>query len=191
MPIAADFLSRLKFMTKNALSIVILTAAACQAADNITPMNAKPGLWEITSVTERGGMPPIPADALAKMPPDQRARIEAQFKSMSAPQTTTKQSCITDGDVAKGFGWNNTEKSCRQTIVTSTGSKQEVKWECDGAQKNSGWVKIDAPDPAHVNAHIEITMGSSGRVMNMKVDTSAKWLGNSCGDVKPDTPKNK
>lgn len=175
-------------MTKNAISILILTAAACPAAD-VTPLNAKPGLWEVTTVTERSGMPPIPADALAKMPPEQRARIEAQFKGMSTPQTTTKQSCFTQEDVAKGFGWNNTEKSCRQTIVTATGSRQEVKWECEGQQKGSGSIKIEAPDTSHVNAQIDITMGSNGHVMNMKVSTSAKWLANACGDVKPDNGK--
>jgi hypothetical protein len=174
-------------MTKNALSIAILTAAACQAAD-VAPLNAKPGLWEVTSVTERSGMPPIPADALAKMPPDQRARIEAQFKG-SGPQTTTKQSCFTQDDVAKGLGLNKLDQSCRQTIVSSSGSKLEIKWECDGAQKNSGSMKIEAPDSAHVNSLIDITMGANGHVMNMKVTNTAKWLANSCGDVKPDTGK--
>ena len=176
-------------MMKNAVSLAILTACACRAADNLTPLNAKTGLWEVTSTSERSGMPPIPADALAKMPPEQRARIEAQFKGMSSPQTTTKQSCFTDEDVAKGFGWNNTDKSCRQTIVSSSGNRQEIKWECEGQNKNSGSMKIEAPDSSHVNALIDITMGSNGRVMNMKVTTSAKWLSNSCGDVKPDSGK--
>ena len=59
-------------MMKKALSFVILTAGASFAADHATPLNVQPGLWETTSVTERSGMPPIPADALAKMPPEQR-----------------------------------------------------------------------------------------------------------------------
>jgi hypothetical protein len=176
-------------MTKNALSFVILAAGACWAADNLTPIDAKAGLWEVTSVSERSGAPPIPAETLAKLPPEQRARIEAQFLSMSKPETKTTQSCFTKEDVAKGFGWNNTDKSCRQTIVTSTGSKLEVKWECEGAQKGSGSIKIDAPDSSHVNGHVAITMGANGRVMNMKVETAAKWLSNSCGDVKPESSK--
>ena len=170
-------------MMKRALSIAILTAGAGLAADSLTPLDAKTGLWEVTSVTERSGMPPIPADALAKLPPEQRAKIEAQFKT--TPQTTTKQSCFTKDDVAKGLGLNNTDKSCRQTVITSTGTRQEVKWECDGQNKNSGSLKIDVPDSSHVNGLIEMTMGANGRVMNMKVTTTAKWLGNSCGDVKP------
>jgi hypothetical protein len=185
MPFTADFLWRHKFMTKNALSIVILTAGAALAADNVTPLNVQPGLWETTSVTERSGVLPIPAEAPAKMPPEQRARFEAQFKS--APTTTTKQSCFTPEEVAKGFGWNNTDKSCRQTIITSSGSKQELKWECDGAQKGSGSMKIEAPDSSHVNSLINITMGVNGREMTMKITNTAKWLSNSCGDVKPDT----
>jgi len=173
-------------MMKNALCIVILTAGACSAADNLTTLNTKPGLWEVTSVTERSGMPPIPADALAKMPPETRARIEAQFKG--TPTTTTKQSCFTQEDIVKGLG-NSLEKSCRQTVVSSTGSRLEIKWECDGSQKSTGSMKIEAPDPLHVNSLINFTMGANGHEMNMKVTNSAKWLSNSCGDVKPNTGK--
>jgi hypothetical protein len=172
-------------MIKNALSIVILTAAASRAAD--TPLNAKPGLWEVTSTSERSGMPPIPADTLAKLPPEQRAKIEAQLKGTAT--TTTKQSCFTQDDVAKGLGWNNPATNCKQTIVSSTGSKQEIRWDCEGAQKGSGTMKIEAPDSSHVNSVIDISMGANGHVMNMHITTSAKWLSNSCGDVKPDTGK--
>ena len=175
-------------MKKNAFTILILTAAACRAAD-IPALNAKPGLWEVTTVTERSGALPIPAETLAKMPPEQRARIEAQFKSKSTPQTSTKQSCFTEADVNKGFGWTNAEKSCKQTIVSATGSKQEVKWECEGAQKGNGSMKVEALDSSHVNAVIDIAMGSGDRVMNMHVTASAKWLSNSCGDVKPNSAK--
>jgi hypothetical protein len=50
-------------------------------------------------------------------------------------------------------------------------------------------MKIEAPDPNHVNSVIDITMGANGHLMNMHVTNSAKWLANSCGDVKPDTGK--
>ena len=173
---------------KHVFGIAILTGGACWAADSLTPLNAKPGLWEVTTVSERSGMPALPADALAKMPPEQRARIEAQLKN-SASQTSTKQSCYTQEDVAKGFNFGKTDSSCKQTIVSSTGSKLEVKWECDPPNKNGGSLKIEAPDSSHVNAVIDMTMGASGRAMTMHVTTSAKWLSNSCGDVKPDSGK--
>jgi hypothetical protein len=175
-------------MYKKAVAIAILTAGAALAQDRIPALNAKTGLWEVTSVSVRSGAPPIPADALARMTPEQRAMIEAKMKAM--PQTTTKQSCFTAEDVAKGFGLNHVDKSCKQTIVSANGSKLEVKWICDGPNnKGTGSIRIEAPDPTQVNGLVEFTMASEGRVMNMKVTTTAKWLSNSCGNVEPDSPK--
>jgi hypothetical protein len=178
-------------MMKSLLSIVILTAAASRAADNLVPLDAKPGLWEITTVTERSGMPTIPADTLAKLPPEQRARMEAQLKAMSGTTTETKQSCITPEEMTKGFAWNNStmDKSCRQTITSSSGSRTDIKWECDGQNKNSGSAKIQAIDSNHVNSVIEINMSANGHAMNMKVTNTGKWLGTACGDVKPNSGK--
>jgi hypothetical protein len=167
-------------MNKYAFTLAIFAAAA-QAQH----LDVKPGLWEVTTLSERSGAPPIPADALAKMPPEQRARIEAQIKSMSSPSTTTKQSCFTNEDVAKGFSAYNVEKSCKQTILSSSGNHMEIKWECEGQQKNSGVMKIDAPDSSHVNSRIDIVMGT----MSMKISTTGKYLGAACGNVKPDTGK--
>ena len=112
-------------MTKHVLAVLILTAGASMAADNMTPLNLKPGLWETTSVSERSGMPSIPPDKLASMPPEARARIQA----LSAPTTNTTQSCRTDKDLHAFTDDGN--KSCKQTVITSTGTKQELKMECD------------------------------------------------------------
>jgi hypothetical protein len=172
-------------MMKHALSIVILTGGASWAADNMTPLNVKDGLWETTTTTERSGMPAIPADKLAQMPPDVRARIQG----MSAPKTETKQSCLTKDEVSK-FGMNQ-DKSCKVTVVTSTGNKQEYKFDCDTpGNKSTGSMKIEAVDSTHVNSLIMINMaGSNGRNMDMKVTTSAKFLGSDCGSVKPASDK--
>ena len=47
-------------MTKNVLAALILAAGVSRAAspaDDVTPLNVKPGLWETTTVQERSGMP--------------------------------------------------------------------------------------------------------------------------------------
>ena len=54
-----------------ALWLSLASLVPALAADN-TPLNVKPGLWELTSDTERSGAPQIPAEALAKMSPEQR-----------------------------------------------------------------------------------------------------------------------
>jgi hypothetical protein len=168
-------------MTKNVLAVLTLAAGLSRAAD-VTPLNLKPGLWETTSVSERSGMPAIPADKLAAMPPEARARIQA----MSAPTSTTKQSCRTDKDLRPFADTGN--KSCTQTIVTSTSTKQEVRMECNmPGNSGTGTVTIEAKDPEHVNGLVIMHMGANGRNMDMKVTINAKWLSSSCGDVKPDT----
>ena len=175
-------------MTKNVLAVLILAAGASRAAD-VTPLNLKPGLWETTTVSERSGMPAMPAippDKLAAMPPDVRARLEAQMKGMSSPTTTTKQSCRTDKDL-RPFT-DDANKSCKTTIVTSTSTKQEAKMECSmPGNTGTGTVTVEAKDPEHVNGLVLMHMGANGHNMDMKVTITAKWLSMSCGDVKPDT----
>jgi hypothetical protein len=171
-------------MTKNVLPLLILAAGISRAADNVTPLDLKPGLWETTSVSERSGMPSIPADKLAAMPLEQRARIEAM--TSSKPTTTTRQSCRTDKDLRPFTDDGN--KSCKQTVVTSTSTKQELKMDCDmPGNKGTGTVTIEAKDPGHVNGLVLMHVGNNGRNMDMKITITAKWISSSCGDVKPDS----
>ncbi|HEV1287940.1 MAG TPA: DUF3617 domain-containing protein [Bryobacteraceae bacterium] len=164
-------------MTKNVLAALIL-AAGVSRADDVTPLNLKPGLWETTTVQERSGMPSIPPETLARMPPEQRARIEAMTAGKAAP--TTRQSCRLENDL-KPFTDDNTQ-SCKQTIVTSTSTKQEVKMECEKGTAN---VTVEAKDSEHVNGLVVMHMGANGRTMDMKITITAKWISSSCGDVKP------
>jgi len=63
-------------------SIIVFSAVALWAVDSITPLNVKEGLWEMTVTHSMTGMPAapnLPPDALAKLPPDQRARIEVMM----------------------------------------------------------------------------------------------------------------
>jgi hypothetical protein len=169
-------------MIKNVLAVLMI-AGVSRAAD-VTPLNLKPGLWETTTVSERSGMPAIPPDALAKMPPEQRARVEAM--TSGKPTTTTTQSCRIDKDLHPFTNDNN--KSCTQTIVTSTSTKQEAKMECNmKGNSGTGTVTVEAKDSEHVNGLVIMHMGANGRTMDMKVTITAKWLGASCGDVKPDS----
>ncbi len=171
-------------MNKNVFLVLTFAAAVCRAADNATPLDLKPGLWETTTVSERSGMPSIPADKLAALPPEQRARIEAM--AGGKPTTSTRQSCRTEKDLKPFTDDNN--KSCKQTIVTSTSTKQEIKMECDmPGNKGTGTVTVEAKDPEHVNGLVLMHVGANGRNMDMKITITAKWISSSCGDVKPDS----
>ena len=168
-------------MTKNVLAVLILFAGASLAAD-VTPLNLKPGLWETTTVQERSGMPSLPPEALARMPPEQRARIEAM--TANKPAGTTAQSCRLDKDLRPFTSDSN--KSCTTTIVTSTGTRQEAKMECNmNGNTGTGTATVEAKDSEHVNGLVTMHMGANGRNMDMKITITAKWISSDCGNVKP------
>src|SRR5690348_14437858 len=72
-------------------------------ADDNTPLAVKPGLWEMTSDIQHSGAPPIPPDALAKMSPEQRQKVEQMMQGAMAPQHRVDKHCVTAEDIKKGF----------------------------------------------------------------------------------------
>ncbi|MGA2360569.1 MAG: hypothetical protein ABSF66_16325 [Terriglobales bacterium] len=89
-------------MAKFLLALVVFSSLTLWAADNITPLNVKEGLWEMTVTHSMSGMPAmpdIPPDVLAKMPPEQRARMEAMMKG--GPSTDVRKECITKEKIEK------------------------------------------------------------------------------------------
>lgn len=156
------------------------------AADKLTPPNAKLGLWETTNSHQMTGVPPIPPDVLAKMPPDQRARIEAAFKQRAAPASETRQSCLTQEKLDKGF-FVDQRQSCQRTITSSTPTLAEFHEECTNSDGSTGKAdgKFEFPNPTNMKGSMQITATTAkGQTMNMKIDVVGKWVSSDCGAVK-------
>ena len=81
-------------MKKVAIAVMLFSSAAWAQA-KFQPLNVKTGLWESTSTSTTVGQMPVPADLLAKLSPEQRAKFEARMKANSAPKTRTftKKNC--------------------------------------------------------------------------------------------------
>jgi len=165
---------------------VILSSLSLWAADNITPLNVKEGLWEVTVTHSMSGMPTapaIPADALAKMPPEQRGRIEAMMKG--GPSTDVRKSCVTKDKLEKHSAFSDNRGDCTRTVVTSTGSKLEVKFHCvEKESTTDGTVMVETLSSEGAKGSMQSVTNSNGRTMNMNVTFSSKYLGPACGDVK-------
>src|SRR5579863_8764845 len=99
--------------SKLLFALAVFGGAVAWAADSV-PLDVKTGEWEYTVTTQMTGlpqsaqhqMPSIPPEQLAKMPLEQRARVEAALKQAGAmasgkPTTTTSKSCIRKEDLAK------------------------------------------------------------------------------------------
>jgi hypothetical protein len=167
-------ISRIAFPLASAL----FCAGICAAQ---TRLNIKPGEWESTVTNETSGQLPVPQEMLDKMTPEQRAKMEAMMKArgMQGPRSTVTKSCVKQEDLDKPFGHEN--KFCKQSIVSSSATKQEIHMECDmGGGKQVGTLKFEAVDSSSVKGTMQMTATNGGRTMNVNSTISAKWLGPAC-----------
>jgi len=167
---------------------------------DIKPFDAKPGLWEIATTTEITGMPAMPSmpaltdEQLAKIPPAQRAQVEAAMKGRGgagSPRTTTTKSCLTRESLSKPL-FDNGDQSCTRKLVGSSAGSQQIHFECNRTNmKTTGDLNLERMDAEHVKGIMvmkAVATGNDappGRNMDMKVTFNTKWLASDCGDVKP------
>ena len=177
--------------------LTILLPLALRAAD-ITPMDVKPGLWQTTTKTEMGGMPAMPAmpqipeETLSKMPPEQRARIEAMMKGRGAASNggTVTKSCLTREMISDGPNFGEMQKNCTRKIVSSSSGKMQIHVECAmNDAKSEGDITVERLDSEHAKGNMVMKVTQAGHPMDMKMSFDTKWLGSDCGDVKPPTAK--
>jgi hypothetical protein len=173
----------------------LLLSSAVLPADDIKPFDVKLGLWETTSTTEMSGMampamPQIPPDALSRMPPEQRARIEAMMKGRGgSPRTATVKSCITKDTLAQAGAFGQSDKSCTMKVVSSTPAKQVMHMDCTRENNHmTGDITIDRVDAEHVKGLSSIK-SEGEHAVTIKSTFETKWLSSDCGDVKPISPK--
>jgi Protein of unknown function (DUF3617) len=173
--------------TKLFLAMILFSSLTLFAADKITPLNVKEGLWEMTvthSMTGLPAMPAIPPDTLAKMSPEQRARMEAMMKGGAS--TDVRKECITKEKIEKQLAFSDNRKECTRTVLQSTSSKLEMKIHCEHGQQGAtdGTLLIEAVGSDNVKGKMQAVTNASGRTMNMNFTFSSRYLGPACGDVK-------
>ena len=168
-------------------------------AADLRMFDAKPGLWEVTTTTQttsKGPMPNMPKfteEQLAKIPPAQRANLETMMKGGAMPaRSSTAKSCITPEQVKKGFSFDkDMPPNCKQTVVSSSSTKQQTHMECSSEKMNSsGDLTLERIDSSHIKGTmLSNVTGRTAMTMNMSFD--AKWISSNCGEVKPraNTPK--
>ena len=167
------------------LSAAMALCAAAWAADNVAPLDVKPGQWETTVTIARNGAPPIPPDVLAKMSPEQRAMIEARMKAGMnlGPQTHVAKHCVTREDMARAFAPNEDKQSCTRTVLSSTSSSQDFRVDC----ASSGMTAIghiEAVDSEHLRGKVKSTTTQSGQTTTSETTIFSKWLGAACPEKK-------
>jgi hypothetical protein len=144
------------------IGLTMLVCTGAFAAD-IHALDVKPGQWETTTTGQMTGVPAIPPEVLAKLTPDQRAKMESAMGAHGAkPMVST--SCRTKEKLAEAWttGQQN-QKSCTTTLTSSSSSAQEVHMECNqNGAKSSGTINVEAVDSEHIRGSFQMTAASDG-----------------------------
>jgi hypothetical protein len=150
----------------------------------------KEGLWEVT-MTHSGGMPGMSDDMLAKLPPEQRARIEEALKQKGMSMngnTTTVKSCVTKEKIDKGMAFSESRENCTHNVVSSTPNHLEMKMHCGGKDGNKfsmdGTTIIDGINTQTMKGTTHMVTNSDGHSSNMDLTFTSKYLGADCGTIK-------
>ena len=167
-------------------SFVLVCSSLFWAQGNLAPLNVKLGLWETTRDTTIGGMAPIPPEALAKMTPEQRAKMDQAIGPGSGQlKTNVRKTCITAEKMQK-VPFGDERKDCTYTVSSGSATKREVHFSCtqeNGKMKVNGVFHVEALSSESVKGSMEIATEGGDRKMTMNSTFSSKWLGPSCGDV--------
>jgi Protein of unknown function (DUF3617) len=163
-------------------ALMILGATAAWAADPV-PLNVKTGQWETTIESKANGSPigMIPPEMLARLTPEQRAKMEEAMKKAAAPRTNTYKSCVTKDDLAHLNLDKNRNPSCKTTLVTSTPAKQEVRFDCDIAGgKQTGTGVVEAVSSESMKFSVVYQGSGNGASFNGNSGGTSKWIGPAC-----------
>jgi len=159
---------------------VAVATPVCAFADSF---NAKPGAWEMTTTTVTTGMP-IPADVLAKMPPEQRAKMEKIMQARAGkPSTHVAKSCVTQQDLDQDRVIKSDDDArCTRKIISKSANKIVFEQTCTTPLASTANVLVEANTPESIMASMDMVQGSTGGKVH--VDIKGRWLGASCAGIK-------
>lgn len=157
-----------------------------------------PGLWEVTPagnpatgqpVPPPPAMPQIPADALAKMTPEQQAMVQQR---MAAAQNAgaarlPHRVCLTQAIIDKGFATgDNNRSNCVRTITGQSATQVDVSIVCTGAHAAAGTFTVRALDPKTMETTVDMTgTMRNGQTVPIHRVSQSHWVAADCGDVQP------
>jgi len=156
-------------------------------------LNVKTGLWEMTSTGEATGAPPIPAEYLARMTPEQRAQVQQRMAAgmARANQPRVNRQCVTKEELQRGINVQdeankgNQSTNCQKMLTTLTDTVMDMKQTCSGGGNTTTMtMHCVANNPQSVTGHVEVTMVGQGNTMSIKRDMSGKWIGPDCTAAK-------
>ncbi len=166
-------------------ALLVLSPLACRAADDVTPLNVKIGLWEQTVGMQSPGLSSMSAEMLAKTPPEQRAQVEAAMKKA---MNHIVKSCFTADSLKRAQSFQGTaDSACKRTIISSSAHSLDFRMECSTTKSKSvGDGHFQSPNQETMRGEINNTTTTpDGRTIVSKTTINSKWVSSDCGTVQP------
>jgi len=174
---------------------VALLASAAEGDKEVVPvkLNVKLGLWEIATQANINGTPQLPDEMMAKLTPEQRARMQAAMQASMAEMTKPKLAklCVTAEKVAKGLDIDRRERqNCQRKILSNSSSELEIQESCsesDGTSVLDQHIQLAGSllgAAEQLTGTVHYAKNSGGKAMGVDSNIKGQWLGASCGDVK-------
>jgi hypothetical protein len=161
-------------------AIAAVTLSSFAQADGF---DIKTGAWEVTSATAMSGTP-IPKEALDKMQPAQRAKMEAAMAARAGKTNShTTTTCVTKQELDRGQLLKSEGANCTRKVVAQTARHYEMEETCTGLEPWKTHAKFDAKSAESYTAVIDRQNGDRGKV---HVEMTGRWLGAACKKGKGD-----
>lgn len=162
-------------MLPRLLTLAIAAAALIPLA-HADGFDIKTGAWTVTVRTAMSGMP-IPKAALDRMPPEQRAKMEAVMAARARdvkPHTLT--TCVTKADLDRGQLMKPENANCTRKLIAQTARRYEVDETCAGEEPSKTHGKFEATSAESYTGSVDRTQGE-GKVY---IEMSGRWLSATC-----------
>jgi hypothetical protein len=172
-------------MHKLLLAITLISPLSASA--NAAEINLRPGLWEITTTSDLLLLVPhIPADQM------QSIKDLANDYGLEMPQiengAAVSSTCITQ-EMANQKSppvFAENQLGCTTKTSTRTGNNYKMDFVCDSADlKGNGIAEGVINSAEKFSGQTKFNGLAQGNAVNEQANVSGKWVGASCGDVKP------
>ncbi len=163
---------------------MLLVALAAFAGDKLQRLNVRTGQWEVTTTINTQGQLPISPELLARMSPEQRARMQARMNAQPGQRsrTITHKDCVTEKELERAELFSTKpNQECTQNIVSSSSIAAEIHIVCEAeGMKGEGTVKIQVLSPESTKGSSHMTGSGGGHTMTSDSTFTAKWVSASC-----------
>jgi hypothetical protein len=183
------------------LLAALLLAAATTVAVAAAPadLGIKPGLWELKLIKQVIDGRDLAAQlqaALAKLPAEQRSRMEAAMREHSGSGNfgeagSTYRVCISPEMAHRELPPLDKEGRCKPANYSRTGNSVNFEYSCTSAQgtMTGKGLAVIAGDLVTTRTDMTSTDPKGGHHA-MQAESEMRFIGADCGNVKPVTPPN-